>query len=542
MTAPSASQTATAPAVPDVDEEKGDVFKQIYQWVVSLAAQSWLISMIVHMAMFIVMALVLGTIHVVATTGDMREFAAVEEVPVDLPEVTHFEVGYTPPDPTERTTETLTLTEAPSVEAQFNDNSPVFQEAGGGVTAPESSFGGLGGFNTIASGMGPVVKGPGGVDGGGGFGKNFGKGGAGEGFGTRGSGMREKMLGTGGTKQSERAVAAALNWLARHQNADGSWSLNHVHRCKSAACPGPGDVKSDSAATAMALLPFLAAGQTQQTKGPYQKNIAAGIAWLMHNQKRDGDLSAGGPQMYSHGLATIAMCEAYGMTQDSRLGQTAQGAINFIESGQNREGGWRYTHGSNDSDTSVFGWQVMALKSGQMAKLQVNPAALDGCKNYLKLASSGRYREQFGYTPGAGGTVTMTSVGLLTSQYLGANKNDPVVRGGVEFLMQNKPVATDHNVYYWYYATQAMHNVPGKEWDEWNRTMRRILIETQDKTGCAAGSWDPDRPSPDAWGRSGGRLMVTSLSALTLEVYYRYLPLYKLDGVKEDLNKLPVAE
>ena len=64
--------------------------------------------------------------------------------------------------------------------------------------------------------------------------------------------------------------------------------------------------------------------------------------------------------------------------------------------------------------------------------------------------------------------------------------------------------------------------------------MRRVLVESQIKTGCASGSWDPDKPEPDAWGRQGGRLMLTSLSALTLEIYYRYLPLYKLDKPAAD--------
>ena len=82
-----------------------------------------------------------------------------------------------------------------------------------------------------------------------------------------------------------------------------------------------------------------------------------------------------------------------------------------------------------------------------------------------------------------------------------------------------------------------MHNVPGPQWDDWNRQMRRILIESQEKTGCAAGSWDPNKPDPDPWGNQGGRLMVTSLSCLTLEVYYRYLPLYKIDDPDKELKK-----
>ena len=117
--------------------------------------------------------------------------------------------------------------------------------------------------------------------------------------------------------------------------------------------------------------------------------------------------------MYSHGLATIALCEAYGMTKDSRLGIAAQAAINFIESGQNREGGWRYSHGSDDSDTSVFGWQVMALKSGQMAGLKVNPNSFSQSRKYLNSVARGNYKSEFGYMPGCGPTFTMTSVGLL---------------------------------------------------------------------------------------------------------------------------------
>jgi hypothetical protein len=347
------------------------------------------------------------------------------------------------------------------------------------------------------------------------------------------------MLGSGGTKQSERAVAAALNWIARHQNKDGSWSIKHTNNCKGGFCSWPGDHASDCAATALGLLPFLAAGQTHESKGPYQKNIQQGINWLISHQRPTGDLKAGpGSQMYSHGLATIALCEAYGMTKDERVGYAAQAAINFIESGQNKEGGWRYTHGSEDSDTSVFGWCVMALKSGQMAGLKVNPDVLRACKRYLDSCARGTYKSEFSYTPGGGATYSMTSVGILTAQYLGARRDDPVVVNGTAYLLTRKPDISQRNTYYWYYATQAMHNVPGPQWDEWNRHQRRILIETQDTKGCAAGSWNPQEPEPDPWGRQGGRLMVTSLSALTLEVYYRYLPLYKLSDADKDLKKL----
>ena len=105
---------------------------------------------------------------------------------------------------------------------------------------------------------------------------------------------REMKRKDGATGPSERAVAAALNWLARHQNSDGSWSMVHTPRCKGGFCSGPGQAQSDPAATALGLLPFLAAGQTHQSEGPYKKTISGGINWLVKNQKPSGDLSAGG--------------------------------------------------------------------------------------------------------------------------------------------------------------------------------------------------------------------------------------------------------
>jgi hypothetical protein len=180
----------------------------------------------------------------------------------------------------------------------------------------------------------------------------------------------------------------------------------------------------------------------------------------------------------------------------------------------------------------------MALKSAQMAGLQVNQGTLDGAKRFLKSCTKGK-GGQFSYTPEAGPTPSMTAVGLLCLQYGGMKRGEPPMSDGVTVLMGNLPDKGGRNVYYWYYATQVMHNVSGSDWDNWNRRMRRVLRESQCTKGCATGSWDPDKPARDAWADAGGRLMVTSLSALTLEVYYRYLPLYKLDNT--DSTKTLVA-
>ena len=160
-----------------------------------------------------------------------------------------------------------------------------------------------------------------------------------------------------------------------------------------------------------------------------------------------------------------------------------------------------------------------------MAGLSVNSTTLEKAKLWLKAAASSQ-GGLFSYEPGGAPTPTISAVGLLCSQYLGARRADPAIREGSGYLLAHLPQAQERNVYYWYYATQVLHNLQGADWDAWNRQMRRVLVDSQTLSGCAAGSWDPVAPTKDTWSDPGGRLMVTCLSCLTLEVYYRYLPLY----------------
>jgi hypothetical protein len=461
--------------------------------------------------------------------------ADVDHAPADAL-VDRFDVGETPLDPSELTTELLSQFKAmpiASQTAEFYDNSDKFEEAGGGTSVDPNglNLGGLGGLNFKDV---PGPAGRGGVGTGVGTSTRPGFGGPGEGYGLRGKGHREGWVGAlGGTKAGERAVAAALNWLYRHQTVQGRWMLDFRHQCKSGTCSGPGVVQSDAAATAMALLPFLGAGQTHKSKGPYQQCIAKGIAWLIKQQHADGDLSGNVPQpMYSHGIAAIALCEAYGMTHDEHVGLAARKAVAFIERAQNQStGGWRYEPGDT-GDTSVFGWQIMALKSALLAGLPVNSITLDNAQKWLRSVAKGEHLGLYSYQPYREVTPTMTAVGMLCRQYLGIDPKDPAMLEGKRCLLENLPDGKLlPNVYYWYYATMTMHNFADADWDVWNRQMRRVLIESQDREGCATGSWDPEKPAADVWGSQGGRLMTTSFNALTLEVYYRYLPLFKTDSL-----------
>jgi hypothetical protein len=347
------------------------------------------------------------------------------------------------------------------------------------------------------------------------------------GWGGRGSGTRERLeLSGGGTLGSHAAVVEGLLWLKRNQTSDGRWLLDGNFKDRGTA--------NDVAGTAFGLLPLLGAGKTHKKAkdNEFDKPIEKALLYLIRKQDRRSGYFGGG--MYAHGLATIAMCEAYGLTQDPALRRPAQMAINFIVRAQHSAGGWRYSPGQA-GDTSVVGWQVMALKSAQMAGLDVPDITMRKAQQFLNKVCDPA-NEGYGYL-GPGSTPAMSAVGLLCRQYLQAwgPQNLRLIKG-IENNIQRYPPGTLREMYYYYYATQVMHHFGGHAWTKWNNKMRDSLVKSQDKSSSPnRGSWSSvgDRHS-----EAGGRLMQTSLALLTLEVYYRHLPLYYREtGVKNTAAK-----
>ena len=341
----------------------------------------------------------------------------------------------------------------------------------------------------------------------------------------------------GGTTESEAAVTRALKWLAAHQNSDGSWSLHrfdHAGDCNG-RCGEAGRVESDTSATALALLPFLDAGQTH-LRGDYNLPVARGLRWLMDQQKPDGDLRGhGGGNMYAHGQTAIVLCEAYALTQTENLRDPAQRAIDFIVQAQHPEGGWRY-HPGEAGDLSVVGWQMMALRSAQMAYLNVPPDVFTKATKFLSQVQTDPKKGIYDYMAGKNATPPMTAEGLLCRQYSGWRQNNPQLRAGVDWLrLGHLPRRDQVNMYYWYYGTQVMHHMGGEPWQEWNDALRDVLIALQATTGHEAGSWAPGGGHDS----TGGRLYMTALATCTLEVYYRHMPLYRHPAAGHDGAKKP---
>jgi hypothetical protein len=341
----------------------------------------------------------------------------------------------------------------------------------------------------------------------------------------------------------------------------------------------------------MVLLALLGAGHTQ-LQGQYRDEVAAGLRYLIDQQASDGSLMDPSGNLYSHGLATLALCEALAMTRDEyrepktatprwgdsaaaanggsaavsgppgsdaeatsprvgasganllgfafdatapvtlpELTRAAQQAVTFVELAQHSGGGWRYRP-RQAGDTSVVGWQLMALKSAYLAGLKVDPKVAARATRFLDMVAEDRIGSCYGYTYGGKRPyldintpiAATTPIGLLCRMYTGWEHKRPGLGQGVERLkFWARP---GRGMYYYYYATQVMHHYGGSSWEKWNSFMRDYLVQSQSQQGSELGSWMLDGSHDES-----GRLYCTAMAAMTLEVYYRYASIYSKQSV-----------
>jgi len=348
---------------------------------------------------------------------------------------------------------------------------------------------------------------------------------------------------------ADRMIERGLAFLARGQRPDGSWSLD------GSADPAARQVtklRSDTAATGLALLAFLGAGY-DHFDGPHHDAVRRGLEWLARTQKPDGDLYVASDPLsdscawlYSHAIGTMALCEAVGMTGDPLLRPAAEKACAFIAASQHPErGGWRYTPRS-DADLSVSGWMLVALRAGQLAGIAIDPAAIAHVRTFVEASSAGadagtgiaarRYVYNVGnpqQRPSDLSIACMTALGTLMRLHTGTPVDDPAVRDAAAALAAFEPSYGTRQVrrrdaYLWYYASQVLVHTGGSDWERWYKALCRLLPARQERSGAVEGSWDPLGGIPDRWGGYGGRVYVTALHLLALEVPSRRLPTYDL--------------
>jgi hypothetical protein len=133
----------------------------------------------------------------------------------------------------------------------------------------------------------------------------------------------------------------------------------------------------------------------------------------------------------------------------------------------------------------------------------------------------------------------MTAAGMLSRLFVGGEGYEEAVLDAANYLIRyerrvrgagrgkNRLVG---DLYYTYYSTLAMYQIGGEHWAVWNRLFRDPLLSAQvrrrvdDQGRYVRGSWNPRNHQ---WGSAGGRVYATAMAVMALEVYYRYLPIYR---------------
>ncbi len=345
---------------------------------------------------------------------------------------------------------------------------------------------------------------------------------------------------TGAEVPAKVAIESSLSWLIRHQDEDGRWDTDGFmkHDRDKPFSNGPGKPTHDVGVTGLALLALLGNGSTLRS-GPHRDQLKRGIVWLRNQQSRDGLFGgrASHDFIYSHAIATLAICEAYGLSEYKILKKSAQRGIDYLERHRNPYAVWRYQPRDNDNDVSVTSWCAMAYRAAADFGLRVNPQALTVTAAFLdQLTDSntghcgyGRRGQPSSRLPGKhlarfppAKSEAMTAAGLFMRFVLGQTPaRQPVMPLAADTLLASPPVwKGDGSIdfYYWYYGSYAMYQMGGKYWTTWQQAVTPALIKHQRTDGNFAGSWDP----VSVWGENGGRIYATAMCALTLQATYRY--------------------
>jgi len=312
----------------------------------------------------------------------------------------------------------------------------------------------------------------------------------------------------------DKAIVRALKFLSQEQQSSNAWKVDSFGE--------------STAATSLAVMAFMAAGHVPG-EGAYGQQLIDGVDWVMDHQQPNGMLvhkKSHGP-FYSHGISSLMLAEVVGMLpsdRSKRCQEVLAKAIQLILSAQavakseRHAGGWRYQPTSRDSDLSVSGWQLLALRAAKNVGCDVPADRIDQAVDYVKLCSVDDGRG-FAYQPGGAPTPTRTGTGILALEICGQH-HTPEALSGADYLLVN-PLQFDDRYFFYgaYYCGVGMFKVGGKYWESTKSHLTTILLDNQHTDG----SWTAEHGSE----RSAGKVYCTTMAVLSLAVEYRYLPIYQ---------------
>ncbi len=325
--------------------------------------------------------------------------------------------------------------------------------------------------------------------------------------------QKAALRASGGGEGTGENVKQALAWLAGKQLPDGHWL----------AQPHGGLREYEVGITGLAILAFLGEGHTHQS-GDYIDVVARGLAYLRVRLTRSGMIeSSPSHSLYNHGIAALALLEAYVMTGDPSLAD-AKYAVAFSLRAQNDKGGWDYMERGPETDTSVGAWQIHLLRLARESGTDEVVPSLVLAKDRIAemTASDGLigYRAQGDYpndpyAVSAAGTFAYLMSSSVADSALLENYRRQLLRGLDAHECKASGGQKTNDLYFWYFGTLAAFQLGGETWEHWNGALRKPLAEAQQKDG----SWPANF---DRWSAHGGQVYTTAMGALILETYYRY--------------------
>ncbi|MFT4557448.1 MAG: hypothetical protein ACI92S_002817 [Planctomycetaceae bacterium] len=318
-------------------------------------------------------------------------------------------------------------------------------------------------------------------------------------------------------REVDRSIVRALKFLAAQQQPSGAWQLKNSSRGRDAA-----------STTSLAVMAFMAAGHVPG-EGPYGEAMERGIRWVLSSQRPNDGLfqhRAGSGPMYTHGICTLMLAEVAGMVDASLSDRVRKGlekAILLILRAQavpksdRHAGGWRYHASSNDSDLSVTGWQLLALRAAKNIGCDVPAEAIEYAVSYVNKCAD--RNGGFSYHPNHGVSPTRTGTGILCLEICGEH-HAPATMAAADYLLR-RPLKYNDGFFFYgvYYCTVGMFQVGGRHWEQTRNHVTSVLLSRQHPDG----SWNPS----DGSEASFGPIYATSMSVLAVAVEYQYLPIYQ---------------